>query len=104
MKVDRKNSLFDPNRVFVNEALRTDCSSRTMVLRDGLDFPGGGVPVDDWQLDTCQTSFPISGCRRREEIFARRSALAECPLCAKSRHSALQRRTSLFDHLVSGCE
>ena len=23
-----------------------------------------------------------------------------CPLCAKSRHSALQRRMSLFDHLV----
>jgi hypothetical protein len=25
----------------------------------------------------------------------------QCPLCAKSGHSALQQRTSLFDHLVS---
>ena len=29
---------------------------------------------------------------------------SECPLCAKSRHSALQQRLALFDHLVGGSE
>jgi len=28
----------------------------------------------------------------------------ECPLCAKSRHSALQQRLALFDYLVGGGE
>ena len=26
--------------------------------------------------------------------------VVECPLCAKSRHSAVRRKTSLFDYLV----
>jgi hypothetical protein len=29
-----------------------------------------------------------------------RNSVVECPLCAKSRHSALQQKVSLFDHLV----
>src|SRR5262249_36525368 len=30
------------------------------------------------------------------------NSVASCPLCAKSGHSALRKRTALFDHLVGG--
>jgi hypothetical protein len=32
------------------------------------------------------------------------NSAAQCPLCAKSRHSALRQRTSFFDHLVGASE
>src|SRR6516225_7096611 len=37
---------------------------------------------------------------KRAAGSGQQSATRPCPLCAKSRHSALQGRTSLFDHLV----
>jgi hypothetical protein len=40
---------------------------------------------------------PMSALPPKADIALHRS---ECPLCAKSRHSALQQRMSLFDHQV----
>ena len=47
---------------------------------------------------------PAGGCCRFSNVrftpkSGHSSSVLGCPLCAKSRHSALRYRTSLFDHL-----
>ena len=50
---------------------------------------GSLADIEALSLDVCFT--PKSG---------HWNSVTECPLCAKSGHSAVRRKTSLFDHLV----
>jgi hypothetical protein len=43
-------------------------------------------------------AFPINV--RFTSKSGHRNSVTECPLCAKSRHSALRQRLALFNHLV----